>query len=150
MSSQGWRGQKLPMLLSKKTTKRGGGGQKLPILRQQSLWTASKKLWCGPHGFSEMQLSVCTWWPWIFIALRQWVKQFLWCCRVHVQFGWMNLKHLLHQRGFPTEGFPARDYFHVSSLNSEWVEIVSKATKMHNGLKRFLKAQFKAFKIVTR
>ena len=33
-------GQKLPILLSKKTTKRGGGGQKLPILRRHSLWTA--------------------------------------------------------------------------------------------------------------
>ena len=33
-------GQKLPILLSKKTTKRGGGGQKSPILRQHSLWTA--------------------------------------------------------------------------------------------------------------
>ena len=54
------------------------------------------------------------------------------------------------QTGFPSEGFPVRGYFHVSSLNSKWVEIVSKATKMHNGLKRFLKAQFKAFKIVTR
>ena len=32
--------QKLPILLSKKTTKRGGGGQTLPILRQHSLWTA--------------------------------------------------------------------------------------------------------------
>ena len=35
----------LPILLSKKTTKRGGGGQKLPVLRQHSrlqhsLWTA--------------------------------------------------------------------------------------------------------------
>ena len=28
----------------KKTTKRGGGGQKLPILRRHSLWTAPK---CG-------------------------------------------------------------------------------------------------------
>ena len=33
-------GQKLPILLSKKTTKRGGGGQKLSILRRHSLWTA--------------------------------------------------------------------------------------------------------------
>ena len=32
--------QKLPILLSKKTTKRGGGGQKSPILRRHSLWTA--------------------------------------------------------------------------------------------------------------
>ena len=41
MSSQGGGGQKLPILLSKKTTKRGGGGQKLQILRRHSLWTAS-------------------------------------------------------------------------------------------------------------
>ena len=34
--------QKLPILLSKKTTKRGGGGQKSPILRRHSLWTAPK------------------------------------------------------------------------------------------------------------
>ena len=47
-----------------------------------------------------------------------------------------------------SEGFPVREYFHVSSLNSKWVEIVSKATQMYNGLKSFLKAQFKAFKIV--
>ena len=41
MLSQGGRGgQKLPILLSKKTTKRGGGGQKSPILRRHSLWTA--------------------------------------------------------------------------------------------------------------
>ena len=34
-------GQKLPILLSKKTTKRGGGGgQKLPLLRRHRLWTA--------------------------------------------------------------------------------------------------------------
>jgi hypothetical protein len=42
MSSQGqggW-GQKLPILLSKKTTKSGGEGQKLLILRRHSLWTA--------------------------------------------------------------------------------------------------------------
>ena len=31
---------KLQILLSKKTTKRGGGGQKSPILRRHSLWTA--------------------------------------------------------------------------------------------------------------
>ena len=39
----GGRGQKLPILLSKKTTKRvggGGAGQKLQILRRHSLWTA--------------------------------------------------------------------------------------------------------------
>ena len=42
MSSQGGRGQKLPILLSKKTTKRGGGGQKSPILRRHSLWTDPK------------------------------------------------------------------------------------------------------------
>ena len=36
----GGRGQKFQILLSKKTTKRGGGGQKLPILRRHSLWTA--------------------------------------------------------------------------------------------------------------
>ena len=35
-------GQKLPILHSKKTTKREGGGQNLPILRQHSLWTAPK------------------------------------------------------------------------------------------------------------
>ena len=42
MSSQGKRGvgQKLPILPSKKMTKRVGGGQKLPILRRHSLWTA--------------------------------------------------------------------------------------------------------------
>ena len=41
MSSQGGRGegQKLPILPGKKTTKRGGG-QKSPILRRHSLWTA--------------------------------------------------------------------------------------------------------------
>ena len=44
MSSQGGMGQKLPTLLSEKTTKRGGGGQKLPILRRHSLWTAPKGL----------------------------------------------------------------------------------------------------------
>ena len=77
-------------------------------------------------------------------------KQFLWCCRAPVQSGWMNLKHLLRQRGFPSEGFPAREYFHVSSLISKWIEIVSKATQMHNGLKSVLKAQFNNFKIVTR
>ena len=32
---------KLPILPSKKTTKRGGGGQKSPILRRHSLWTAT-------------------------------------------------------------------------------------------------------------
>ena len=32
--------QKLPILPSKKTTKRGGGGQKSPIVRRHSLWTA--------------------------------------------------------------------------------------------------------------
>ena len=37
---KGGGGQKLPTLLSEKTTKRGGGGQKLPILRRHSLWTA--------------------------------------------------------------------------------------------------------------
>ena len=37
-------GQKLPILLGKKTTKRWGGGQKSPILRQHSLWTAPKSL----------------------------------------------------------------------------------------------------------
>ena len=42
MSPQGGRGggQKLPILLSKKTTKKGGGGQKLSILRRHSLWMA--------------------------------------------------------------------------------------------------------------
>ena len=40
--SRGEGGQKLPILLSKKTAKRGGGGQKLPILRRHSLWTAPK------------------------------------------------------------------------------------------------------------
>ena len=30
----------MPILISKKTTKRGGGGQKSPILRRHSLWTA--------------------------------------------------------------------------------------------------------------
>ena len=30
----------MPILLSKKTTKKGRGGQKLSILRQYSLWTA--------------------------------------------------------------------------------------------------------------
>ena len=40
MSSQGGGGQKLPILLSKKTTKRGGGGQKLLIKIRHSLWTA--------------------------------------------------------------------------------------------------------------
>ena len=35
-------GQKLPILLSKKMTKRGGGGQKLLILRQHILWMAPK------------------------------------------------------------------------------------------------------------
>ena len=54
------------------------------------------------------------------------------------------------QRGFLSEGFPIRGYFHVSSLNSKWVEIVSKATQMQNGLNSFLMAQFKAFKIDTR
>ena len=33
-------GQKLPILLSKKMTNRGGGGQKSPILRRHSLWMA--------------------------------------------------------------------------------------------------------------
>ena len=33
-------GQKMPILLSKKTTKRGVGGQKLPILKRHSLWMA--------------------------------------------------------------------------------------------------------------
>ena len=41
-----------------------------------------------------------------------------------------------------SEGFPVREYFRVPSLNSKWVEIVSEATQMHNGLKSFLKAQF--------
>ena len=36
-------GQKLLILLSKKTTKRGWGGQKSPILRRHSLWTAPNK-----------------------------------------------------------------------------------------------------------
>ena len=45
MSSQGGEGQKLPILLSKKTTKRGGGGQKLPILRRHSIWTAPSSAW---------------------------------------------------------------------------------------------------------
>ena len=42
MSSQGGRGgQKLPILLNKKTTMSGGGGgQKVPILRRHSLWMA--------------------------------------------------------------------------------------------------------------
>ena len=40
MLFRGGRGQKLPILLSKKTTMRGGGGQKLLILRRHSLWTA--------------------------------------------------------------------------------------------------------------
>ena len=31
-------------LVSKKTTKRGGGGQKSAILRRHSLWTAPKDL----------------------------------------------------------------------------------------------------------
>ena len=46
MSSQGGRGggQKLPILLSKKTTKRGGGGQKSPILRRHCLWTAPNSI----------------------------------------------------------------------------------------------------------
>ena len=40
MLSQGGRGgQILPILLSKKTTKRGRGGQKSQILRRHSLWT---------------------------------------------------------------------------------------------------------------
>ena len=45
MSSQRGRegGQKLPILPSKKTTKRGGGGQKSPILRRHSLWKAPMK-----------------------------------------------------------------------------------------------------------
>jgi hypothetical protein len=34
-----------------------------------------------------------------------------------------------------TEGSPVREYFHVSRLNSKWVEIVSKATQTHDGLK---------------
>ena len=38
--SGGGGGQKMPNLLSKKTTRRGAGGQKSPILRQHSLRTA--------------------------------------------------------------------------------------------------------------
>ena len=44
MSQDGREGQKLPLYLVKKTTKRGGGGQKLPILRRHSLWTAPKDI----------------------------------------------------------------------------------------------------------
>ena len=60
MLSQGERGggQKLPILLSKKTTKRGGGGQKSQILRRHRLWTAlSERHGNGPkHNLSE-----CMW-----------------------------------------------------------------------------------------
>ena len=38
-------GQKLPLLLSEKTTKRRGGGQKLLILRRHGLWTAPSWLY---------------------------------------------------------------------------------------------------------
>ena len=44
MSSQGGEGQKLPILTIKKTIKGGGGGQKSPILRRHSLWTAPNML----------------------------------------------------------------------------------------------------------
>ena len=52
MLSQGGRGggQKLPILLSKETTKRGGGGQKSPILRRHSLWTAPYDLMSEVEG----------------------------------------------------------------------------------------------------
>ena len=76
MSSQGGRGggQKLPILLSKKTTKRGGGGQKLPILRRHSLWMAPNPIpirggrLCPPHHYSPRPTPLD-----IQIFLRSWV-----------------------------------------------------------------------------
>ena len=41
---KGGGGQKLPILLGKKTNRRKEGGQKLPILRQHSLWAAPYQL----------------------------------------------------------------------------------------------------------
>ena len=53
--------QKLPIMHIKKTTKRGGGGQKLPILRRRSLMTAHKcpamVLYTVGHGFSQQFLN---------------------------------------------------------------------------------------------
>ena len=43
-------GQELPILPSKKTTKRGGGSQKLPILRRHSLWTAPRQVVDNGHN----------------------------------------------------------------------------------------------------
>ena len=41
---KGGGGQNLPILLGKKTNRREEGGQKLPILRQHSLWAAPYQL----------------------------------------------------------------------------------------------------------
>ena len=61
MLSQGGRGgQKLPILLCKKTTKREGGCQKSPILRRHSLWTTpfeNAQRWMGQNTFPILPLN---------------------------------------------------------------------------------------------
>ena len=72
MSSQGGRGQKLPILLSKKTTKRGGGGQKSPILRRHSLWTAP---YCTTYSFVYSFLPVFGWLYYQLFVFDIWESQ---------------------------------------------------------------------------
>jgi hypothetical protein len=59
MSSQGGEGggSKLPILLSKKTTKMGGRGQKSPILRQHSLWTEICQLFSLVKNFISNKMN---------------------------------------------------------------------------------------------
>ena len=61
MSSQGGGGQKVPLLLCKKTTKMEGGGQKSPILRRYTL----------------QMYEVILWWVYGLTHEKSWIKTIL-------------------------------------------------------------------------
>ena len=65
-------------------------------------------------------------------------KQFLWCCRARLQSGWMNLKHLLRQRGPPSESI-----FMFQGSIQNGLKLFLKQPKCTMGVNVFLKAQFK-------